>query len=186
MRIYVASSWRNPWQPNVVGLLRSLGHEVYDFREPIPGDNGFHWREVDPKWRGWTPKEYREGLKHPLAKKGFKSDADALAWCDACVAVQPYGTSTALELGWASGAGKRTAILFPIGMPLSPIGGHTIDTKVPCEPCTQTRHEPSNCKLPSKLDAIEPELMALLADAILIGRRELTEWATDDWPKGSP
>jgi hypothetical protein len=38
MRVYVASSWRNPWQPNVVGLLRSLGHKVYDFREPIPGD----------------------------------------------------------------------------------------------------------------------------------------------------
>lgn len=34
MRIYVASSWRNTHQPEVVAKLRELGHEVYDFREP--------------------------------------------------------------------------------------------------------------------------------------------------------
>ena len=28
MRIYVASSWRNPYQPAAVAALRSLGHEV--------------------------------------------------------------------------------------------------------------------------------------------------------------
>jgi len=32
MRIYVASSWRNKYQPGVVLTLRSLGHQVYDFR----------------------------------------------------------------------------------------------------------------------------------------------------------
>jgi len=32
MRIYVASSWRNQFQQEVVQKLRSLGHEVYDFR----------------------------------------------------------------------------------------------------------------------------------------------------------
>ena len=31
-RIYVASSWRDPYQPEVVAALREAGHEVYDFR----------------------------------------------------------------------------------------------------------------------------------------------------------
>ncbi len=32
MRIYVASSWRNIYQREVVRLLRAAGHEVYDFK----------------------------------------------------------------------------------------------------------------------------------------------------------
>lgn len=41
MKIYVASSWRNERQPEVVEHLRSFGYEVYDFRNPAPGDTGF-------------------------------------------------------------------------------------------------------------------------------------------------
>lgn len=33
-KIYVASSWRNPYQPEVVAALRKTGYEVYDFRNP--------------------------------------------------------------------------------------------------------------------------------------------------------
>lgn len=33
-KIYVASSWRNQHQPQVVSFLREQGHEVYDFRHP--------------------------------------------------------------------------------------------------------------------------------------------------------
>ena len=33
-RIYVASSWRNKYQPEVVAALRKAGHGVYDFRNP--------------------------------------------------------------------------------------------------------------------------------------------------------
>ena len=32
MHIYVASSWRNTYYPEVVQALRDAGHEVYDFR----------------------------------------------------------------------------------------------------------------------------------------------------------
>ena len=38
MHIYVASSWRNTYYPEVVQALRDAGHEVYDFRNP-PTDN---------------------------------------------------------------------------------------------------------------------------------------------------
>lgn len=37
-KIYVASSWRNSHQPAVVQALRADGHDVYDFRNPAPGD----------------------------------------------------------------------------------------------------------------------------------------------------
>lgn len=112
MKIYVASSWRNPAQPCVVSDLRVAGHEVYDFKNPAPGNNGFGWRQLgmgDAK--EWTPHILRDALKHPVAQQGFKYDMDALRGCDACVLVLPCGRSAHLELGWATGAGKRTYVL---------------------------------------------------------------------------
>ena len=46
-KIYVASSWRNPYFPEVVEALRAAGHEVYDFRNPPHGGAGFHWTDID-------------------------------------------------------------------------------------------------------------------------------------------
>lgn len=117
MRIYVASSWRNDYQPDVVRALREVGHEVYDFRHPRPDSNGFHLSEIDPAWKTWTPQQYRDCLKHPLAEGGFQVDFDALNWCDAVVAVQPFGRSASLGLGYAAGAGKFTVLLLSSGEP---------------------------------------------------------------------
>ena len=49
-KIYVASSWRNDNQPEVVEKLKDAGHEVYDFRHPSVDNNGFGWSEIDPDW----------------------------------------------------------------------------------------------------------------------------------------
>jgi hypothetical protein len=117
MKIYVASSWRNRQQPFVVSELRLAGHEVYDFRNPAPGDAGFSWANMDPNWQSWTPEEFREALKHPLAEKGFGLDFQAMHWADTFVLVMPCGRSAHLELGWAEGAGKRTVILLSDGEP---------------------------------------------------------------------
>lgn len=111
MKIYVASSWRCKLQPAVVAALRSLGHAVYDFRNPAPGQAGFAWREIGPDWMNWTPEQHVRALEHPLAVAGFKFDMDALRWCEACILVLPCGRSAHLELGWACGAGKRTYVL---------------------------------------------------------------------------
>ena len=67
MKIYVASSWRNEFQPGVVEELRKLGHEVYDFRNPKKGNNGFQWSQIDENWQNWTPEEYTKALNHPIA-----------------------------------------------------------------------------------------------------------------------
>lgn len=111
-KIYVASSWRNEFQQKVVEILRAAGHQVYDFRHPEPGNEGFHWSDVDPKWKGWTPREFVASLDHPVAEAGFGLDMNALNWCDTCVLVLPCGKSAHLELGFACGAMKDTVILM--------------------------------------------------------------------------
>ena len=58
MRIYVASSWKNEYYPEVVLRLRESGFDVYDFRNPPSGGNGFHWQDVSDKWLDWTPVEF--------------------------------------------------------------------------------------------------------------------------------
>jgi hypothetical protein len=110
-RIYVASSWRCEFQPEVVEKLREQGHEVYDFRNP-DGGTGFAWSEIDPDWEGWSPVAYRTLLDHPRAVDGYASDFNAMDWADTFVLVLPCGRSAHLELGWATGQGKETAILL--------------------------------------------------------------------------
>lgn len=117
MKIYVASSWRNERQPSVVQALRQAGHEVYDFRNPAPDNDGFRWTEVDPEWKVWSPERFRDMLGHPVAEAGFKLDMDALRECEACVMVLPCGRSASLEMGYAIGAGKHTLILLADGEP---------------------------------------------------------------------
>jgi hypothetical protein len=113
VKVYVASSWRNKYQPNVVAELRAAGHEVYDFRNPRQGDTGFHWSEIDPAWQRWREIDYRDALKHPIAESGFASDFDAMQWADACVLVLPCGRSAHLEAGWFAGQGKPCLIFIP-------------------------------------------------------------------------
>jgi hypothetical protein len=117
MKIYVASSWRNERQPEVVDDLRRNGHEVYDFRNPTDGNHGFHWSEIDPDWQAWSPDAFNQALRHPLAKEGFRSDFEAMKWADACVMVMPCGRSAHLEAGWFVGAGKPLIILLSDGEP---------------------------------------------------------------------
>lgn len=190
MNIYVASSWRNVWQPTIVKLLRTWGHEVYDFHNPAPGNHGFHWTEIDKDWKTWDPATYRKGLEHKVARDGFGRDMNALITADACILVQPCGTSAHLELGWACGAKKKTAVLFPldIKVDLADALGHSMtDTDnswcVPCNghmsgsPSDETMGE---CRMPEKLRKIEPELMSKMAGAILLSEKELHLWLNQE------
>lgn len=130
--VYVASSWRNPMQPAVIQTLRAAGIDCYDFRNP-EGGTGFSWREVKtdtPSAATGTPgrretggikakgsdwenvDEYLRMIEHPRAIEGFNADFEAMQRADTFVMVLPCGKSAHLELGWAVGAGKRTAILL--------------------------------------------------------------------------
>jgi len=109
--VYVASSWRNPIQPAVCAVLKAAGIDHYDFRNPAPGVSGFAWSEIDPDWQNWTAEQYVKALDDPIAAEGYRLDFDAMQKADTFVLVLPCGRSAHLELGWAVGAGKRTAIL---------------------------------------------------------------------------
>jgi len=112
-RIYVASSWKNQQHPAVVAALRAADHEVYDFRNPAPGNTGFRWSEIDPAWTGWTPRDYAHLVTtHSVAVAGFALDKAALDWCDVCVLVLPCGRSAHLEAGYAAGQGKHVIVLL--------------------------------------------------------------------------
>jgi hypothetical protein len=114
VKVYVASSWRCEMQKGVVLTLRSAGIDCYDFRNPRPGEHGFHWSQVMPSYNHETcdADEYLAALDHPIAVDGFASDFDAMKDCDTCVLVLPCGRSAHLELGWFVGQGRRTAILL--------------------------------------------------------------------------
>lgn len=112
-KIYVASSWRNRYFPEVVRKLREYGHEVYDFRNPAHGHEAFMWKNIDPDFEKWTLEEYKKGLRHPLSERQFRSDIEALEWADACLLVLPCGRSAHTEAGWMKGSGKKTIVYIP-------------------------------------------------------------------------
>lgn len=112
-KVYVASSWRNAFYPEVVERLRAAGHNVYDFRNPPSGDPGFKWSNVGEDWLEWTPQQYRDNLQHPLAVKQFHNDIEAMQSCDTCVLVLPCGRSAHTEAGWFAGKGARVIAYIP-------------------------------------------------------------------------
>jgi hypothetical protein len=114
MYVYVASSWRNPTQGAVVAALELAGVDHYDFKNPEPGNHGFHWSQVMPSYyqEQCDMNEYLQALKHPIAIDGFNRDFAAMEKADTCVLVLPCGRSAHLELGWFVGQGRRTAVLL--------------------------------------------------------------------------
>ncbi|BCW88031.1 hypothetical protein sos41_11690 [Alphaproteobacteria bacterium SO-S41] len=113
-RIYVASSWRNEQQPAVVAALRESGHEVYDFKNPAPDNDGFRWSDCSAHGDAKSgPRDFaRVVTQSPIARRGFGYDKAALDWCDVCVCVLPCGRSAHLEAGYACGQGKRVIFLL--------------------------------------------------------------------------
>lgn len=68
---------------------------------------------IPKKGSDWEDRdEYLRMLDHPRAREGFAADFAAMQKADTFVMVLPCGKSAHLELGWATGAGKRTAILL--------------------------------------------------------------------------
>ena len=108
LKIYVASSWNNPFYTQVVERLRAQGYDVYDFRA-----DGFGWHEIDENWRMWTPAQMLDAHQHPRAFLHYQQDLAALTGADVVVAVLPVGLSAGMGLGYAVGAGKYTVVYAP-------------------------------------------------------------------------
>lgn len=113
-RIYVASSWRNPYQRDVVDVLRMKNHQVYDYRNPCAGNTGFSWSKcaaTEPE--KWDMTEFRMVLAHPAAVTGFALDFAHMNWADMGVLVLPSGNDAHMEAGFFVGAGKPLIIYSP-------------------------------------------------------------------------
>lgn len=87
----------------MLAALRELGHEVYDFKDP---KSAFSWKQLPEMTPPVTMAQLKDGLDHPLSKKGFENDANALDWCDVLVLLLPCGNSAHLEAGYVIGKGK--------------------------------------------------------------------------------
>lgn len=118
--LYVASSWRNPYYDDVLTFLHEENIPYYNFKNPAPGNPGFHWSKIDSKWQEWGSRDYRHALHHPLSSQGFRRDMDALMACTQLLLVLPCGRSAHLELGYAIGVGKKTIIYYPDTEQLEP------------------------------------------------------------------
>ncbi len=105
-KVYVATSWKNDYQPAIVKSITSWGYDVYDFRHPVEGNDGFHWSNIDIEYRSWDVAEYRKALEHPLAIEGFMFDMEALDDADIVVLVTPSGRSAHVEAAYHKGKGK--------------------------------------------------------------------------------
>lgn len=117
MKIYVASSWRNPLYPPLVSMLRAWGHNVYDFR-----DDGFSWAQIDPNYDGreLDADNIISLLQSARAGAGYLRDKEALDWAEVVILCMPCGNSAHAEFGYAVGAGKRTIVLLPHGEGIRP------------------------------------------------------------------
>jgi hypothetical protein len=111
-KVYVASSWRNPYYDDLVETLRRHGHSVHDWRRSGADGNGFKWEQLDQEWPSWTPQLFVEALTDPIAEAAFYSDRDGIDLADTVIMLAPAGVSAALELGYAAGKGKRTFVLL--------------------------------------------------------------------------
>lgn len=109
MKIYLASSWRNPYYDDIFNWLSKEFPHTYNFKK-----DGFHWSDVlGSDWKQVSLEEYKTGLSHVEAEIGFERDKTALESASATVVVLPCGRSAHLELGVAIGLNQYTAIYSP-------------------------------------------------------------------------
>jgi hypothetical protein len=117
MKVYVCSSWRNEHYPAVLAELREAGHQVWDWRNPPTGGNGFRWQDAGAEdyqhGDKISPQSWRSLLMSPIAQAGFASDLSGMNWCDVGVLLHPCGRSAHLEAGWIAGRGKKVHVLAP-------------------------------------------------------------------------
>lgn len=114
MNVYLASSWRNKYHEGILKLIKDAGHEVYDFKNPAPGEHGFSWKSLGQgDTFNWSAEKYREILYHPVSEKAFWYDMWALDEADLVVLLLPSGRSAHSEAAYHCGRNKPVIVHLP-------------------------------------------------------------------------
>ena len=110
MKIYIASSWSNPFLDDIVSILRDRNHEVHDFRA-----NGATRPAPPPFTRAAGSAGNRLGgpdgsldnvmsyLDLPSTQTRYQRQCEALVEAEVLLCVLPCGRSAHVELGMALG-----------------------------------------------------------------------------------
>lgn len=106
--IYLIGSLKNPRVPEIAIELRTAGFEVFD-EWYSAGPEADDWWQAHCTQRGMN---YQQALESPHAETVFAFDLKWIHAADAVVLILPAGKSAHLELGYAEGIRKRTAILL--------------------------------------------------------------------------
>lgn len=108
-QVYLIGSLRNKQIPVFGNWLRNeYGLDVFDDWHAAGPEADDHWQAYE-RARGHT---YEEALAGPVAQNAFQFDRRHIQASSAAVMVMPAGKSGHLELGYAAGLGKTTAILL--------------------------------------------------------------------------
>jgi hypothetical protein len=113
MNVYLSSSWKNREAVRKLAiLLRSIGHQVYDFTDPacrkteeIPPER--FPEQFDPDRHLYC--EYIQSNAYWRA--AVFANRDALRRCDAVVLMLPCGNDGHSDWAFAVGLGKRTCVI---------------------------------------------------------------------------
>lgn len=120
-RIYIASSWKNLEKVRALAImLRSLGHEVFDFTDSDNRPKETDWFNCPAdKWDGppLATMEYKQFLTYETSQRIFTADMTGMHWADTVILYLPSGRSSHMEAGFAAGAGKDLFIYgdLPLG-----------------------------------------------------------------------
>lgn len=119
-RVYIASSWKNGTQPELVKRLREEGHQVYDFRHPQGRNDRNVWESVTRKLSLYNKykklvlslQDFIRMLLHDDAKERFEEHYNAMLDADTCILLLPCGNSAHTEAGYMAGFGKRVFVYY--------------------------------------------------------------------------
>lgn len=108
MELYLIGSLRNPEIPVIANELRSVGVDVFDDWYAAGPHADDCWRDYE-KGRNHS---YRTALQGHAARHVFDFDHHHLRRVDGALLVLPAGRSGHMELGHASGLGKKAYVLL--------------------------------------------------------------------------
>lgn len=108
-QVYLVGSLRNSEVPELAVFLRNATEwNVFDDWFAAGPEADDHWKTYE-RHRGRT---YEEALKGAAAKNVFNFDRQHISESSHVLLVMPAGKSGHMEVAWAAGIGKKTAILL--------------------------------------------------------------------------